>query len=131
MSNRCLLSMLLGFPCLSFRIFHNKLFLMKNLDASIFYVLQHSNFFTLRFLFLSFSWEVHLSQIWPKSALLTLFTGAMFVQLKRFGLLLFIYGLHLLRILWKKLVREACEKKFVGWGRQFSSSSETDESAKA
>ena len=132
MSNRCLLSMLLGFPFLGFRIFRNKLSLMKNLDISILYVLQHSVFLTLRSLFLFFSWEVHLSIIWPKSVLLTLFTGATFVQLKSFWLLLFIYGLHLLRILWKKKSsRKACEKKFAGWGRQFSSSSETDESAKA
>ena len=131
MSNRCLLSMLLGFPFLGFRIFCNKLSLMKNLDISILYVLQHSVFLTLRSLFLFFSWEVHLSKIWPNSVLLTPFTGATFIQLKRFWLLLFIYGLHLLRILWKKSSRKACEKKFVGWDRQFLSSSETDESAKA
>ena len=102
MSNRWLLSMLLGFPFLAFRILHNKLSLMKNLDTSILYVLQHCVFLTLRSLFLFFSWEAHLSIIWPKSVLLTLFTGATFVQLKSFWLLLFIYGLHLLRILWKK-----------------------------
>ena len=100
--NRCLLSMLLCFPFLGFCIFHNKLSLMKNLDISILCVLQHSIFVTLCSLFLFFSWEVHLSKIWPNSVLLTPFTGATFVQLKRFWLLLFIYGLHLLRILWKK-----------------------------
>ena len=67
MSNRCLLSMLLGFPSLAFRIFHNKLSLMKNFDTSILYVLQHSVFLNLRSLFLFFLWEVHLSKIWSNS----------------------------------------------------------------
>ena len=67
-----------------FVFFTINLFLMKNLDASIFDVLQYSVFLTLRSLFLSFSWEVHLAQIWPKSALLTPLTGATFVQLKSF-----------------------------------------------
>ena len=127
----CLPLMLLGFPFLTLHIFHNKLFLMKNLDISILCILQHSVFLTLHSLFLSFLWEVHLPKFWPKSALLTPFTGASFVQLKGFWLLLFIYGLHLLRTFWKKSIRKAREKKFVGWGRQFSFSSGTDESAKA
>ena len=73
-SSRCLLSMLVGFPFLAFGTFHNKLVLMKNLDASILYVLQHSVFFALHYLFLSLLWEVHLSKICSKSALVIPFT---------------------------------------------------------
>ena len=105
-SSRCLTPKLLRFPFLALRIFHNKLFLTKNLDASILCIPQHSVFLNLRSLFLPFSWEVHIPKDWSKSALLTHFTGASLAQLKSFWLLLFIYGLHLLRILWKKVDQE-------------------------
>ena len=52
--------MLLAFPFLALRIFHNKRFVIKNLDASILWDLQYQVFLTLHSLFLSFSWEVQL-----------------------------------------------------------------------
>ena len=50
----CLPLMLLGFPFLTLHIFHNKLFLMKNLDTSILCVLQHSVFPDFTFFVLVF-----------------------------------------------------------------------------
>ena len=134
-SSRCLLSMLVGFPFLAFRTFHNKLVLMKNLDASILYVLQHSVFFALHYLFLSLLWEVHLSKICSKSALVIPFTTPRcnIRSTQKFVTFTLYLWITLTKNFMKKkkTIRKACEKKFVWWGRQFSSSSETDKSAKA